>query len=720
MWSLLHYNCKYSWTQHTSVIEYNSINPNTFNFGIAGAFVGILLLIILIILTSIYNAGSCETRHYYDDKITQSKSSVVINQIATIVYLSSSFMYFFIGYNYYQPYLFAEFILYSIIVSYYVFYLPFYSYHLNLIKIFIHFDCSLIILVFWIGYCLDNAGITLLVTLVMQVFLFVLAILILNYRIARIETNPELYYKHFEDFELSIRNYLKSGELKESLIAKLDKNFKTDENLLNRIAQAYYCNDMLKNTRLAYNKIIVVKYHRLNFFLNFQIYKCKKIMKKLCNKSTGGYKIYQYIVAIENLALKDCEFCEYYAKLTEIILQPKPSLSKLKLNINKVIKKKAMLVLLYHAALAKFPDSEEVNENFGSLLLGILCDIDKGQFYLDKIETDKKFNCMDGKSSTINNQSFILISGKSNNIGKILYASKGFINIIGVSKELLQTSLFSNFLPCIIAKQHDALLLNFIDHCIDIIVYESLPLFILDYQGFLIECFISIECVGSSESANFLCSIEPINSTKREFAVIDLSGLIYSHSKNFLKILGCEQKYGENINIQYYAPEIIINDLIIDFVYEIQLSNNNNKNIKIILRRCKINDIKIFALFITDDINNQENLWKNLDDFYILEKDYYSGIEEMKQKMWIEDNNTTWKKETMAVSGEDKQKAEKNIDKSINISKPQKGSMKMLEILESPKNIKLELNRKESMAVNKSTKALQISKILLFTSVNYN
>ena len=74
----------------------------------------------------------------------------------------------------------------------------------------------------------------------------------------------------------------------------------------------------------------------------------------------------------------------------------------------------------------------------------------------------------------------------------------------------------------------------------------------------------------------------------------------------------------------------------------------------------------------------------------------------------------------MAVSGEDKQKAEKNIDKSINISKPQKGSMKMLEILESPKNIKLELNRKESMAVNKSTKALQISKILLFTSVNYN
>ena len=506
------------------------------------------------------------------------------------------------GFNNYESYLLAILVMHSYATIYCIYYLPFYSQYLNLIKIFFQLDIVFIISIFLLGSRLNNAGIPFLLALVGQFFLLLLAFLLLKYRISKINANPDIYFSSFEDYELLIRQFLKSGELKENLIIKMNKNFKFEKSKLNRIILAYYCNDIMQNYKLAYNKIIKVKYDGINIFLNFQIYKCRKVMTDLCKKSSEVYKLYQYFINIKKIKSKDYKFCARYYKFSEIVLQPKTNLSRLKIMIIKLTKQKNSIVNLYTSVLEGFPNSEEVNEMFGSFLFDILYDMEKGQLYSNKIFKNRKnYNtnqCLDN----INDRSIVVFSGNPQNMGRIMYANKNFINFIGFSIDLLRTYSFSNFLPCVIAKKHDSLLLNFVENCTDTIVYKSLPLFLIDSQGFLRECFISIECIGDNESINFLCSIDLIHSEKRELAVIDLNGVIYAYSKNLFNMFGYYQNNAENMNILYYLPEINFSELIIDTIYRIN-SQHSNKIIEIVLKTCKIQEIVTYTLFVTDDFN---------------------------------------------------------------------------------------------------------------------
>ena len=244
---------------------------------------------------------------------------------------------------------------------------------------------------------------------------------------------------------------------------------------------------------------------------------------------------------------------------------------------------------------------------YGSLLLDILYDTDKGQLYLSKILKSKTGKNINQNSEFLNYQSFVIFSGNPQCFGRILYTNNNFVNFLNFSIDLVKTYSFSNFLPNIISKDHDKLLLDFIQNCTGSNVYRSLSLFLLNNQKFLCECFITIESIADNESLNFLCIIDPIKSLKRGVAIIDLDGIIYNHSENFLKILGFSENHGENMNIQFYLPEITINKLTIDTIYEVNLLNYNsqqdNKTISIVLKCCSIKEITIFTLYITDNSN---------------------------------------------------------------------------------------------------------------------
>ena len=113
----------------------------------------------------------------------------------------------------------------------------------------------------------------------MQFFLLLLTYALIKYRISKINANSEACFNNFEDFELTIRNFLKTGELNEELILKMNKNFKIDKNPLNRVVLAYYCNDLLQNFMLAYNEVIRVNYSGFNIFINF-LFRKKQFLKK--------------------------------------------------------------------------------------------------------------------------------------------------------------------------------------------------------------------------------------------------------------------------------------------------------------------------------------------------------------------------------------------------------------------------------------------------------
>ena len=708
---------KYSLSYYSIIQEYSLNTQNLFIFGTAGIWIGVILLLIIMFLTAICNAGSCEIRQPLNNKTTTAKSNVKINQILTTTYCINSFLYFFIGYYHYGAYLLVLLVLYGYISVYYIYYLPYYSYYLNLINIFTRVESFFITLLFWLGFQLNNAGIPFLLTIIGQPFLLLLTYLLLSYRISKIESDPESYYNTFENYELSIRHFLKSGELKEDLIINMNKNFKFTPNILNRIILAYYCNDVLQNYKLACNQIIWVKYNGPNIFLNYQIYKCRKIMINHCKKTSEGYKIFQYFNDIEKIKLKDYDFCQNYLNFSEIILDPKSTLSNLKNKANKIWKTKQSIMQLYTIMLEAFPSSDEVNELYRSFLCDILYDAKKGQVYSSRISKKNKVISKIQNSDKINNRAIVIFSGNSTSIGKILYASKDFINFIGMSIDLLQTYSFSNFLPHFISKRYDELLMDFIENCIDTVVYKSLPLFLTDHQGYLCECFISTECIGVNESIYFICNIDLINSRKRELAAIDLNGFIYAHSKNFLKMLGFNENYAENMNIQYYFPEIIISELIIDTIYKVK-SQQENDIIEIMLKACKIQNIIIYTLFITDDIN-EGKLWKNLENFYIIENS--EEIEEISVEAISTEKNKeiSYQQQGKILRIESiKQEIQKIDEKNMKTIKKKINNKFDIKQSESYSNSTTELDKNESRAVNKSTQVLKISKIILFVSVN--
>ena len=715
---------KYSLLKYAIVEEYSLNNQTVFDIGIAGGCAGIILLILINLLAIVFNAGSCEIRQTFDDTITEAKSSVRINQISTIVYFINSFMYFTVGYNYYQPYLLILLLLYGYIAASYMQTLPFYSYYLNLIQIFFHLDCVLVILVFLIGSQLNNASIPFLIALAMQIALLVWTDLLLKYRISKISKNPDLFFIKFEQYELSIRSFLKSGELKENLLVKLNENFKYDKNSLNRVVSAYYCNDVLQNYKLAFNQIVGVKYDGANIILNYQIYKCRKIMMNICKKLSESHRIHQFFIDFEKVKLEDYHFCEIYLKFSEEIISPLPKLSRLKGIINKLAKKKKSLIDLYTSILSKFPNSEEVNYLYGSLLLDILYDIDKGQWYLSKIIKVKKTKSVIQNLDSLNDQPMFIFSGNPQTIGKILHANTNFLTFISFSMDEMQTCSFFNFLPNFSSKEHKNILLNFLENCTETVVYSLLPLFLLNYQGFLCECFISIECVGNNESVNFLCKVDPIRSANREVAVIDNDGIISAHSENFLKIFGVNQNHGENMSIQYFIPDIKVSKLKLDMIYEFNLENNSpqqeDKTIKVILKCCTFHKITIRALFLTQDID-QIDTWNKPEEFYINELNKYN-IEESNENMLEEEKNMKRKRTPKrSITEKAKTKIKKNSRGGFaNLDIEKLNKKNGIQNSEARSNSTMFLDKSELTAVKKSIRALKISKLLLFVSVTYN
>ena len=712
---------KYSSSQYTIVQEYSTSNTSMFDYGTSGLISCVFLLLILIFLTTIYNATSCDIRQPLDNKLSIAKSRTIVNQLRSIVYFLNLFMYFFLGYSYYQIYIFAILILYGILTGYYAYYLPFYCEILNYVKIFFHLDCFFIILAFWIGYLLNDSGVPFLLTLIMQVVLLIISYFILKYRISKISKDIQAFYKQFEVFELSIRQVLKSGELEERIITQMNKNFYLYRDKLNIVMQTYYCSDILLNDTLAYNKIIGLNIKGIDIFTNFQIYKCRKNITSKCKISPAeGIQLYQYFTDLEKLKLDDISFCEKYSKFLQTIVEPNPNLSKLKNFIDELINQQNLLTNSYQEILTTFPNSNEANEMYGSFLTYILYDLEKGKLYLNKIiQSGNDVGPSKGNYTKVNDRGFITFSGHAKNSGKIIYANKSFISYLGIPAELAKTFFFSDFLPKSYSKDHDLLLKNFIKNYTESIVYKTLPLFLVNYNGYLCEYFITLECIGDKDSINFLCSIDPIHCGQRELAVIDLNGFIYSHSKDFLKMLGYEYKTGENMNIQYYIPDLFINELIIDTVYEIKQKMPSNcertsKTIGTILKSCKINEIIIYILFITDDMN-QLTSWKIGTNFYDIDgKNFQYFVSEDKE---LEEEKKIEEKDIKEVSKHLLQLPDENHLRT-NKRKIRRYSIrsKTEDTHSSSDNV---LDRKELNAAEKSKTVLKVTRILLFLSVYY-
>ena len=105
-------------------------------------------------------------------------------------------------------------------------------------------------------------------------------------------------------------------------------------------------------------------------------------MHDKCKDSIDEFKLLQYFLDFESIKSADKEFCKLFYKLLKETLELTPNLSKLKELVNITTSKLLMLEKCYKSVLERFPNSLEVKEMYGSLLMSILNDQEQGTTYV--------------------------------------------------------------------------------------------------------------------------------------------------------------------------------------------------------------------------------------------------------------------------------------------------------------------------------------------------
>lgn len=699
---------KYSSKSSVFIEEYaNSVQSESVSFGGFGPILSIASIITIVILTCFYEVCSYEVRHNTESNTSDNKICLNTSLLARAVYFINSYMFTNFQLSNYEAFLLVSLIMYAVVVYYSIFYVPYYSTFMNFLKAYLHVDCFCICLFFYLAYKLDNGGISFVLVLAGQIFLIPVAYFAIQYRFTKVSPLLQSIDKSFAMFELSIRHNLKTGDLQEGLIIHMNFNHELNESNFNTLIQAYYCADKLDNISLGLNKISTISHSGLNIFHNFQIFKCKKILYELCYEDSSTLRLYKYFSSLKTAKTIDKDFCEIYNKFLSKILEKKQSLSILKDLVHNLVVKMQKIRKMYKAILNEFPNATDAKELYGTFLLNILIDHDKGQYYLARItETSSNYNRRNsGRGLRMGaERCFAIVSSNKKTFGSILFYNKNFVNFLGHSPEMIKEIIMFDIIPPPLDSVHKRFINKYLLNSTDNVLFDITPLYLVDFEGFIVECMVSCECVSSNDGVCFIYSIDPIRYKNRQSAFINLNGYILSHTKNFAGMLGVSHKFIQGRFVQEFLGTYQIPEFSINNTYCIR----TNTHLSLVMQN-------ILTLVVKEIIFHNEK-------FYIL----YLSNNEKEVKKWEIDSTLFYKSETCGpeTTGESKPKSptkrrkvelldEKTPDSILGKEdKPPKGLKHS-----SASSSASVLNLDESKAIQKSIKVLNVAKIVAFVSV---
>ncbi|OMJ87344.1 hypothetical protein SteCoe_10939 [Stentor coeruleus] len=706
---------KYSNSSLEYFSEYEKANKTDgIRLGNLGEFFCALAVVLLVIFGVFYEACSYEIRHVNDGILNDGRIQAKPEVVNKVVHFCNCVLYVSIGLMNYEVMLILMFLLYCIPSVYIVISLHCYSRLLNTVKAFICIDCALICLFFWIGYRIDDAQVTLILTLIFQIVLIPIVKEIVDYRARQIKPLSQVLYLKFEVFERSIRPLLINGTYKETLIEKMNRNFITHREKLNRISQAYYANDVLGNCSLGLNKIFAISHSGLNIVTNYQVFRCKKFLKTICETRSESFKLYRYFLDFSKIKDTDRNFCELYHKFFINMLDHHPELPKLKSLITEVIKDLYFLETSYSSLLMRFPNSNEVKQNYGSFMLNIICDKERGNRLISRVDTlgGRKKNTIKNTLKFISDRCFLVISGNPSTLGKLLFFNQNLANYLGYSYDTIKTLNISHFLPKHLASKHDMYLKRFLENSISHVAFKNSALCLVDSQGYLCECNANCEVIGYENSVNFICAIDPLGFRIRHFCLINEYGYIHGHSKYFATVIFSKLKYIEGHFIQEFFIDLDIKNIQYDEITSHIIKGQINniqiiKKIYVMLKESKIKSSILIFLYITED-ENEVCRWGSTNDFYDMEN--------------INPNDN--KIETILTEGIDEYR-ESTLKKKVSIFDEKKLSFDGLSDNglindRSKQNNAIKssyLSMNDVVTIAKSTQVLKIAKIVLLMSI---
>jgi uncharacterized ubiquitin-like protein YukD len=195
-----------------------------------------------------------------------------------------------------------------------------------------------------------------------------------------------------------------------------------------------------------------------------------------------------------------------------------------------------------------------MNEMFGTILIEMFGEPDIGKIYLEasqskvrKTITQKKKELFSDKDSCI-----MIISGKEETLGKVVYMNLSMCMFLGVSPEDSKDYCLNDFVPKPFDLKHNKSLHRYTENSLNQYIFDGLELFLKDKDGFLVECTLNVECIGYELKPNFIIFFEPANVQAKEIALVDDDWFIYAHSKNFPRLIRQDKSKLEYSNLSEF------------------------------------------------------------------------------------------------------------------------------------------------------------------------
>ncbi|OMJ68749.1 hypothetical protein SteCoe_33707 [Stentor coeruleus] len=707
---------KYSNSTLTIIEEYEcNLSSSPINYGLFGKIFGSILLTFHLLFSLIYDYCNFNMDHGVALRDITSRITGSFDALFKMTTFINCILYVVIIRSNYISYLLIVFALNTTVLFKYLYYLPCYSEFMNFMKILVQGLLICIILFFILGWSLNNASIIIVLSIILTPFMVILARFIITFRLSKLSNPAFVVTEKFLIFELSVRKNIIAGEMTEELIKLINKNYKANNDKLNLVVQANYCCEKMDKSMLGLMKISRTNHHGLDLPVNYQVFKCKETLQVLNSKISDGLRLYKYLLEFRATKQGDLELCEDFLKLIDRILEKNSQLYLLKEIISETCINIEYINKQYTNLLKMIPDSTVVLDMYASLLVDVIGEPDRGKVLYNKKSGlgGKETQVRKTYSMKIEETSCLLIiSGSVCNMGKVIYANSNLMRFLSITEEAIKDCYLWQFIPKPFEKNHDEHIANFIERSNTHCIFRSVPLFLSNQNGHLVECYFNSECIGYEGEINFLSVIEPIKGRNREAAIISLFGEIYSHTEKLPELLGAVEKSLDGRFLQEFVDnmdfkELPVNCLWVTTVYNV--INSKYSEIGLFIKEKTIGNTKIIAIYASCD--REEILrWKSkgakLAEGDLDERKHHTLIK-------IEDDTTTEINLKKTEKGDDDTKDRKISDIDAEEIVDDEGKKNQTHSSSSPKKM-LSL---ETKALRSSLRALSVMKYLLLASV---
>ena len=602
---------KYSSHDYTYLEEYPSNIPGSvLNYGVLGELIGIIALILLVALTLIYESCSYEMSYNLENNF-YSQSQPYVGIIVKLFLLTQCLFITNFQLTSYDTFIKVDTFLYLIASMLMLYFVPHHCLFTNAVKFLVLADSTLIATAFLFGHLNNSSTLIFVVTLILQPFVIYLSYEIIKFRISKFKSLQSSRDMTFTNFEHSARSQLMDEKKSNRVLQELNTQAQLSPNSLFKVLCANYCLETLKDPSLAQIKIEKITTFTLNLPVMFSVYKCKYTLNKINLSQSKGLKWVIFSQHLDLVMKTDLQVCNSLMAMYNKLLEPNQELSKLK---SLVLRSNSLIdtaTKCYLSLLDQVPDSKLILELYGLFLIDILNDKTQGLTYFDKEKQLRKQKLFDKRSQHTGEESCIfIVSGNPGEQGRFLYASGDALDFLKIPKATLSNTYVSEFIPGPFQKIHQQYLVNFADKCLT----NTIPCNVFSYlliNKYLVECTSTTECVVYEQNTYFVTFLDPLGDASREIVLIDLNGIIISHSAGLRYILEIESKQIEGRNINDYLP-IHCNELRpgipvkVDIVLDISMTT---KTVAILLD-LKNTAIKYFTLYLTTDESEIEE-WFN-------------------------------------------------------------------------------------------------------------